>query len=215
MKVYLHNFFHDLDLTFFYKLFEKTFNTKIEVSTVLDDSDILFESVFGNYTLLYHKKWSYTILFIGESDRRVDNFKIFIGQNDKRVYTFQNIYKDYSFILKGEPDNNNVINLPLFTLYSYVYNFTYDFIKSKDNVRFKNTIKNIPPKNVCVIVSSHDSEGRNYFFEKLGERIHIDYAGDYKNNVPRIEAMHSSPDFIKFVSQYKFIIAMENSKNKT
>ena len=28
MKLYLNNFFNDLDLTFFYKLFEKTFNTK-------------------------------------------------------------------------------------------------------------------------------------------------------------------------------------------
>jgi hypothetical protein len=205
MKIFLNNFFNDLDLTFFYKLFEKTFNTKIELSS-LEDSEILFESVFGNQTLLYHKKWSYTILFIGESDRRLHIF-----MNDRLI---QNTLKDYSLILKGEHDNNNIVNLPLFVLYSYAFNFTNDFIK-KDTIRLNNNIINIPPKNVCVIVSSRDSEGRELFFEKLEQKIHIDYAGDYKNNVPKINAFHCSPDFVNFVSQYKFIITMENSKNKT
>jgi len=206
MKLYLNNFFSDLDLTFFYKLFEKTFNTKIELST-LEDSEILFESVFGNETLLYHKKWSYTILFIGESDRRLPIF-----MNERLA---QNRLKDYSLILKGEHDNNNIVNLPLFVLYSYAFNFTNDFIKFKDTIRFNNYNKTIPPKNICVIVSSRDSEGRDVFFEKLEEKIHIDYGGDYKNNVQKIHAFHCSNDFIKFVSQYKFIISMENSKNKT
>jgi len=206
MKLYLNDFFNDLDLTFFIKLFERTFNQKIELST-LEDSEILFESVFGNTTLLYHKKWLYTILFIGESDRRLPIFM--------KNRLIQNTLKDYSLILKGEPDNNNTINLPLFTLYLYAFNFTYSFIKFKDSTRFNNNIINIPPKNVCVIVSSRDSEGRELFFEKLGERVHIDYAGGYNNNVQKIDAFHCSPDFIKFVSQYKFIITMENSKNKT
>jgi hypothetical protein len=204
MKLYLNNFFKDLDLTFFYKLFERTFNTKIELST-LEDSEILFESVFGGTTLLYHKKWLYTILFIGESDRRLPIF-----MNDRLI---QNTLKDYSLILKGETDNINIINLPLFVLYTYAFNF--EFIKFKNSIRFNNLYTKIPPKNVCVIVSSRDSEGREIFFEKLGKKIHIDYAGNYKNNVKKIDAFHCSPDFIKFISQYKFIITMENSKNKT
>jgi len=102
MKIYLNNIF--AEVTFFYKLFEKIFNTKIELST-LEDSEILFESVFGNSTLLYHKKWLYTILFIGESDRRLPLF-----MNERLA---QNTLKDYSLILKGEHDNNNVINLHL------------------------------------------------------------------------------------------------------
>jgi len=203
MKIFLNNFFHDLDLTFFYKLFEKSFSTKIEQST-LEDSDILFESVFGSNTLLYHKKWVYTILFIGESDRRLPLFM-------NRIDTL----KDYSFILKGEHDHHNIINMPLFVLYNYAFNFVPDFIRYKDDMSFNNFHKIIPPKNVCVIVSSRDSEGRDLFCEELEKRIPIDYAGNYKNNVPRLEAHHSSPEFIKFVSQYKFIITMENSKNKT
>jgi hypothetical protein len=205
MKLYLNLFFNNLDLTFFYKIFEKTFNTKIELST-LEDSEILFESVFGNNTLLYHKKWVYTFLFIGESDRRLPAF-----MNNRLI---QNTFKHYSCVLKGELDNNNIINVPLFTLYSYAFNFTYNFMGFKDP-RFNNWITKIPPKNVCVIVSSPDSEGRDLFFNKLGEKIHIDYAGAYNNNVPQIDHFHCSHDFIKFVSQYKFIISMENSKNKT
>lgn len=208
MKLYLNNFFNDLDLTYFYILFEKSFNTKIELSNNIDDSEILFESVFGNNTLLYNKKWLYTILFIGESDRRLP---LFMNNRLK-----QNTLKDYSIILKGEHNNNNIINVPLFVLYSYAYNFTYNFIKYTDNIRFNNSNKTIPPKNVCVIVSNNnDSEGRNYFFKQLENHIQIDYAGNYKNNVPKIQYDICSPEFVKFVSQYKFIISMENSKNKT
>jgi hypothetical protein len=136
MKIYFNGTFFD-DLTFFYKLFEKAFNTKIELST-LEDSEILFENVLSNTTLLYHKKWLYTVLFTGESDRRFP--------------LIQNRLKDYSLILKGELDNNNIINLPLFVVYLYEFNFTYDFIKFKDSIRFNNYNINIPQKNVCVIV---------------------------------------------------------------
>ena len=43
MKLYLNNFFNDLDLIYFYILFEKSFNTKIELSNNIEDSEILFE----------------------------------------------------------------------------------------------------------------------------------------------------------------------------
>jgi len=206
MKLYLNNFFHDLDLTFFFKLFEKSFHTTIELST-FEDSDILLESVLGDTTLLYSKRWLYTVLFIGESERRLPGF----------IYNrlVQNTFKDYSLILKGEMDNKNIINVPLFVLYNYAFKFTYDFIQFKDQCRFNNRITKIPPKNVCVIVSSRDSEGRELFFDKLEQYVHIDYAGGYKTNVPKINDMHCSPNFLEFVSQYKFIISMENSKNKT
>jgi len=211
MKIFINNFFNDLDLSPFYKLFELTFNVNIELGNI-ENSDILLESVFGENTLLYHKKWLYSFLFIGESDRRND--KIFMKNK-------LNIIKDYSCVLKGEKDNGNVINFPLFVFYSYCFNYTYKFIKyNYDTTRWKqlenNIITTVPAKDVCVIVSNGgDSEGRNYFFDKLNEKIKIDYAGSYKNNVPRIVDFHFSSEFIKFVSQYKIIITMENSKNNT
>jgi hypothetical protein len=200
-----------MDLSPFYKLFENIFNENIEIGTV-ENSDILFESVFGNDTLLYKKKWLYSFFFIGESDRRLSIF-IENGLQNSRL-------KDYSCVLKGKSGNDknskNVINFPLFVLYSYSFDFTYNFKR----YNFKrhnfpvNRFKNVPQKNVCVIISNIiDSEGRNLFIEELDKKVKIDYAGEYKNNVERIQHPNSSPEFIDFVSKYKVIIAMENSKN--
>ena len=212
MKVFISStMFSDLDLFPLYKLFQLVFNETIEEGN-LDDSDILLESVFGDDTVLYYKQWPYSFLLIGESERRLSVFM------SNRI--LNNTFKDYSCILKGEHNINNIINFPLFAFYSYSFGFTYKLRKPHyDITRWSsvyNKITNIPSKNVCVIVSnSGDQEGRNYFFEELEKHIAIDYAGAYKNNVPKINAQHSSPEFIGFVSQYKIIIAMENSKNKT
>lgn len=209
MKICLNNFFHDLDLFPFYKLFECVFDEKIELGT-LEDSDILVESVFGDNTFLYEKKWLFTFLFIGESDRRA---AIFL---ESRLHTLN----DYSCVLKGEKDRDSIVNFPLFVLYSYCFHFTNKFTKYNHcDDRFKFLEKNItqiPPKDVCVIMSNgYDSEGRNYFCERLEQYVTIDYAGSYKNNVPRVTDFMCSPGFIDFVSQYKIILTMENSKNNT
>ena len=196
MKVYLHNFFHDMDLTPFYRLFSYVFNTPVERGG-LDDSEILFESVFGTTTLLSNKTWKYSFLFIGESDRRLPIF-ITDGVHNPQL-------KEYSCVLKGKTDEwSNVVNFPLFVLYIYSFKFKFSpYICSR-----------IPPKNVCVIISNaYDDEGRTFFIDQLEKFVHIDYAGAYKNNVPRIEHSHSSPKFIEYLSNYKVIISMENSKN--
>ena len=194
MKIIFNNFFYDQDLSPFLFLFNLVFNEPIEMGT-LEDSDILIESIFGHNTFLYEKKWSYSFCFIGESDRRIPIFK-------------QNIrLKDYSCVLKGEINNNNIVNFPLFVFYNYCYKFVYEY-------KNKGLIRKIPPKDVCVIISNTDSEGRTFFLDKLEERVKIDYAGSYKNNVKKIDYPHCTKEFIDFVSQYKIIISMENSKNK-
>lgn len=212
MKVFFNNFFHDLDLSPFYCLFRNVFNENIETGTA-ENSDILFESCFGNNTLLYSKKWTYSFLFLGESDRRLPLF-IENGLQNPRL-------KDYSCILKGKSENDvnstNTVNFPLFVFYSYSFDFVTKFKKIKyDETRFETTRNKtiIPHKNVCVIISNtNDQQGRNYFIEKLNEKVAIDFAGEYKNNVERIKDPHCSPKFIDFVSKYKVIITMENSKN--
>lgn len=211
MKVYFYGFWTDfnrkqfenkIDNRFFIDLIQRLFNSNVTIGDTYKESDILIESVFSHDTLLYKKKWKYSFLFSGESDRRVWN-SIIKGSN--RINTMN----DYSCILKGECSHNNIINLPLFAYYNYCYDFNPLFLSQKN-------ITKIPPKNICAIVSNgHDSEGRNYFMEKLEQYIPIDYAGSYKNNIPIIEAEHCTEEFIKFVSQYKFIISMENSRNET
>lgn len=193
MKLLFNNFFYDQDLSPFLYLFRLVFNENIEIGT-LEDSDLLIESIFGNNTFLYKKKWLYSFCFIGESDRRIS------------IFTQNKIFKDYSCVLKGEI-NNNLVNFPLFVFYNYCYKFVYEY-------KNKPLLSKIPPKDVCVIISNNDSEGRNYFLDELEKKVKIDYAGNYKNNVERIQHPHCSKEFVDFVSQYKFIISMENSKNK-
>ena len=207
MKLFFNAIFNDLDLNFFIKILERVFHQEI-ITGSFEDSDILFESVFSQETLLYKKPWKYTFFFQGESDRRLPIFM------KDRIDS--NTLKDYSCILKGEQNNRNIVNLPLFPLYSHTFNYTHSFVKHiRDTRRFASEIiSRIPPKDICVIVSNGDSEGRNIFFDRLEQKCKIDYAGWYKNNVPRIQGQCMSPEFIEFVSQYKFIITMENSKNK-
>jgi hypothetical protein len=205
MKLYFNNFFHDQDLSTFFNLFKNVFNEPIEIGT-FENSDILFESIFGENTLLYSKKWSYSFLFIGESDRRLSIF-VRGGLGNARL-------KDYSCILKGKSknDNNslNVVNFPLYIFYSYCFDFTHKFKKHVYDT--KNVM--IPKKDVCVIITNGgDSEGRNFFIDELNKKVKIDFAGNYKNNVERVKYPICTPKFIEFVSQYKFIISMENSKN--
>jgi len=206
MKVYFHNFFEDLDLTFFTKIIGSALNEDTTRGT-FEESDILLESCFGNQSALYKKAWRYTLFFSGESDRRL--LSVFRVHPDH--------LKKYTCVLKGEQSHENIINVPLYNLYTYTYNYTQAFIQHKrDSTRFSSeTLTRIPPKDVCVIVSnSMDHEGRNLFFERLEEVCPIEYAGQYKTNVERIIHPHMTPGFIEFVSQYKFIITMENSKNK-
>jgi hypothetical protein len=107
MKIFINNFFDDMSLKPLYSLFNNVFNENIEIGN-FENSDILFESVFGSNTLLYKKKWLYTFLFIGEPDRRLPLF-------------LQNVIKDFSCVLKGKNENDvatNVINFPLYVFYS-------------------------------------------------------------------------------------------------
>jgi len=192
MKVYLHNFFHDMDLSVFLKLFELSIGEPMEFGN-LDDSSILLESMFGYSTMVFERRWKYTFLFLGESDRNIPEW-------------IKKLYPQFTCVLKGEPSHTNIVNFPLFVLYKESFRLSFD----------KPILTRIPPKNVCVIVSNvSNSEGRNTFCDRLDERIQVDYAGNYKNNIKRIDAPYFSKEFVDFVSDYKFIITMENSKNKT
>ena len=213
MKFFINNFlYNDIsDLRTFCKLFSNIFGEETTLGK-FENSEILLESIFGKNTFLNKKKWLYTFLFIGESDRRLPIF-LKNGMNNK-------VLNDYSCILKGGDNFNNIINFPLFVAYSYSLDFTYNFKKPyfeegwEKCFNINPKISKIPKKNICVIISNgNDSEGRNFYIEQLEKRVQIDYAGNYKNNVEKPKGEHCSPEFIDFVSQYKIIIAMENSKN--
>lgn len=176
------------DITFFMDLFKKVFDTDIELGN-FEESDILLETIFENNTYLYAKKWSYSFLFSGES--RLNKF-----------------HKDYTCILYGQKNHDNIINVPLFIPMLYCAN-------NIDKINQSKTITKIPNKNICAIISNSAGKERNFFLEKLEKIISVHYAGNYKNNIPVIKEQYNTQEFIDFVSQYKFIISMENSREET
>jgi hypothetical protein len=205
MKVFVYGFWSGfvekkdpVNVDFFLSLFSKVFNEECIVGSA-EDSDILLESVFSSNTLLKYKNWKYTFFFSGESTQRVHNFC-----SKERLDTLSL----YSCVLSGERNHKNVINVPLFIPYIYCNNF----IDRMENPERKTTV---PEKDICVIVSNSGAEDRNKFFDELDKKCKVDYAGNYKNNVPRISADYNTKEFIEFVSNYKFIISMDNSKDDT
>jgi hypothetical protein len=180
-------------------ILEKTFNEKITLGNE-NNSDILVESVFSDKTFINYKKWRYTFLFNGESIR----------------YLFEKKYKrfalipNYNCILSGRftDSNKKLINFPLFVYYIYSNNY---FPLLTNNIK----IDIAPKKHICAIISNGNSSIRNTILDKIGKYIKIDYAGRFRNNVPRLEGDYNSRDMLNFYSQYKFVICLENTKQET
>jgi hypothetical protein len=196
MKIFVHGFWdgfinktNPINISFFINIFSKVFQENIEIGD-LDESELLLESIFHDKTYLYYKKWNSSFLFSGES----------------RLNAWA---KDYNCVLYGEKNHSNIVNIPLFIL----MNFCSDHLPSLSNNLGK--IIEVPKKNILAIISNSNGKERNFFLEQLEKVIPIDYAGSYKTNVPKIEEMYNTPEFIEKVSQYKFIVTMENSRGQT
>ena len=195
MKLFVYGFWdgfidkkNPVDIYFFIDLFKKVFETDIEIGN-FEESDILLETIFEPNTYLYSKKWKYSFLFSGES--RLNNY-----------------YKDYTCVLYGEKNHDNIINVPLFIPILYCS-------KQMDIINEKKNNQNIPKKNICAIISNSRGNEINFFLDELEKKIHIDYGGSYKNNTQLIKSQYNTEEFIDFVSQYKFVITMENSRGDT
>ncbi len=195
MKLYINGFWsgfiektNPVNISFFLELFEKIFNENIIICDSIDDSDILLETIFSNITLLFTKKWKYTFLFSGES--RLNNFA-----------------DSYDCVLCCERNNKNRINVPLFIPNIYCNNLLEKF--NKININKNKT------KDICCIISNPSGKERCYFLDELDKHFNIDYYGDYKNNKSKISEQYNSDEFIKKVSDYKFIVSMENSREDT
>ena len=210
MKVFINGFWGGFientdpnKFSFFQKIFESAFNEEISVGN-FDESDILFESVFSDKTYINDKKWKYTIFFNGESQERiiVDTFK-----NNR--YRLSKI-PDYNIILTGKFTNKSIktINTPLFI--SYIYSNNYLHLLQNPSPRVL-----VPKKNICAVISNSNCPKRNYFLDRLQKIVRIDYAGNFRNNTPKIPGAYNSNEILNFYSQYKFVICLENTKQET
>jgi len=199
MKLFAYGFwsgFHDKTnpghIGFFQHLFEKVFECPIEISITKNDADILLETVFDNNTMINSKQWKYSFLYSGESTIR---------------YPYKNP-ELYTAVLGGFRNNKNIVNLPLYI--PYLFNNNLENKIENPQIR-----TNIPSKNICAIISNPNGNFRNAFLDKLESVIHVDYAGDYKTNIPKITAQYNTQEFRDAISEYKFIISMENSQEDT
>lgn len=195
MKVYINGFWKGfingtdpVSLPVFLNLLSKVFNEPVNLGS-FQDCEILLESIFAQNTYLYTKSWKYSFLFSGES----------------RLVPY---WKDFSCVLYGEENHDNIVNCPLYIVYLHSSN-NLSLIENKE------TATAVPPKSVCALISNPAGTVRNSFLEKVETFMSVDYAGKYKNNVPIIHANYGSPEFFEFVKQYKFIVSMENSIGET
>jgi len=200
MKIYFNGWFSGflnkenpgVTSDFFLELFKKVFNEECKIGNI-DNSQILCEFdmlIDCPGTLVNAKKWHTTFLFNGESTMRCNPNK-------------------YDIVLCGERNHKNVVNTPLFVPYIYTNNFVDRLMQQKN-------ITQVPDKNICVIITNPGGIVRNTFLTELEKVVKIDYAGNYKNNIGGcIKDSYNSEEFLNFISQYKFIISMENSKEDT
>jgi hypothetical protein len=206
MKVYFNGWFSGfmektnagLNVDFFLELFEKVYSEKCFIGS-FSNSDILCEFDMlldcNSLSALTVRTWRHTYLFSGESTLKCNK-------------------KNYTCVLWGERNHENVINVPLFIPYIYTNHFL-DKLESKVNGDTL-LLSDVPAKDVCVVVSNAKGFIRNKFLNKLEKVMRIDYAGGYKNNMNGcIPYAYNTPEFLAYVSQYKFIISMENSREDT
>jgi hypothetical protein len=202
MKIYFNGWFSGffertnpgLHVGFFIELFEKVYSEKCFIgsfsdSNILCEFDMLLDC--NSSSAVTMKSWKHSYLFSGESTLKCSK-------------------TNYTCVLWGERNRDNVVNIPLFIPYIYSNNFL-------DKLQ-EHSISNycMPIKDVCVVVSNPKGLIRNKFLNKLEKNMHIDYAGGYKNNMNGcIPYTYNTPEFLNYISQYKFIISMENSREDT
>ena len=198
MKIYFNGWFSGfientnpgLQVIFFIELFEKVYLQKCEIGTI-ENSEILceFDMLIDSMSVTKRKEWKHTYLFTGE-------YKLLCNPNN------------YTCVLCCERNHGNIVNVPLFIPYIY----TNGFMNRLEN---KSIITQVPDKDVCVILTNPNGIMRNKFLNELEKHVNVSYAGSYKNNVPQIHDNYNTQSFLDYVSQYKFIVTMENNRTDT
>ena len=171
-----------VDCTFFVKLLESVYNAPITVSRTPDKADILFESIFGNYSYLQYKKW-----------------------ND--YATTQNI-ESYDCVLGFEETHANFVKCPFF----FIFLLTNPSILKELETTERPVPNKIPPNNASIILSNgHHGKERLEFFNTIKTEMTVFSGGKYENNIGGgIPGSYNSTAMTDFYRRGKFAITMEN-----
>lgn len=198
IKLFFNGFwsgFHDgtnaVNDTFFIDLMRRIYNDDVIIGT-LENADVLIENTQIIQSYRDYKQWRHTYLFSGESYIHADKDK-------------------YSCVFYGQRNHNNIINCPLFI--PYIYSSFNEKLLTQNEIVTRN---DIPNKDMLVIVSNPCGNMRNTIIEQFGKDFNITFAGNYKNNIGgAIPHYYNSKEFLDYVSQFKYIISMENSDEET
>ena len=192
MRVYFNMFWPDFMTTnpvnynFFIRLLSSIFETDVEVSTNIQESDILVESMFGSIPLIGLKQWKYSFYYSGEN---------YVPNNSR-----------YTAVLGGSTQYPNCIKLPQILSYMYCGNLFTQFSRPIFQT-------SVPSLFACTVISNPNGKVRNKFIQRMEDcGIRIDHGGKYKNNIGHtLGGDYNSPDMLSFFGKYKFAITMENS----
>ena len=177
---------------FFLKLLSTALGPDASVSVTRDPAaaDILLESLFGT-SILTTRTWSYTVFFSGEC----------------RICPQ---YRDYDCVLWGEATGGpgtNVVCCPEFVPYLYSTG-----LLSRLEARSTDALTVPPLAQVCTVISNPRGPDRNRFLDIVERYVPVKYGGQFRTNIPRIQAPYTSPEFRNIIGQYRFTLAMENSR---
>ncbi len=198
IKLFFNGFwsgFHDgtnaVNDKFFIDLMRRIYNDYVVISN-LEDSNVLIENTQIRQSYRDYKPWKHTYLFSGESYIHADKDK-------------------YSCVLYGQRNHNNIINCPLFI--PYIYSSFNENLLTQNETLIRN---DVPKKDMLVIISNPSGYMRNKIIDEFGKHFNITFAGNYKNNTDgAITHYYNSKEFLEYVSQFKYIISMENSEEET
>ena len=172
-------------------LFEKVFKSPVCITTSPEEATVLIESIFGDNTYLYHKKWRATVLFTGES----------------HYCNYPHVSK-FDCVLGFEKTHDQYVKCPLYLLFLQTNPEILDQLKPKD----ENQTPPPPPNNASVVISNRHGEQRLRFMDRVEEHMKLFYGGKYKNNTDGVVNGHfNSPEMNEFYQRGKFAITMENA----
>lgn len=179
---------------FFDNIFKKSKFKNFELTNDLNKANILFESLFTKgRSYLALKKWDLTIHYSGEPFTTRNNYDIYLDS-------------EYSSVEK------KIVNIPLVIYYIFNRKCIDIFF---NNFKLK-TYEDIPKKFCCFIVSNVKSPVRNKVFIQLNKYKKIESWGNHYNNMGKVLSTdYWSPEFINFLSEYKFALYFENTKKGT
>jgi hypothetical protein len=171
----------------------------------------------GLFNKLFHLKWLKSKLddeFLLNFDDPNPDYLIYnVFNNEDIKSTYKNAIKIAIYTENVMPDINHADYIMGHYHINYLdryfkYNiFLWRNFRYINNIR-KETIKNINRTKFCAaVISNCRPKFRMNFIEKLNRYKRVDFGGHCKNNVNG-----AIKNKIKFLSTYKFSIAMENSK---